>query len=144
MIICFIKFIIHNTTKGISLILEDVVTSFQKLLCKIFAAVSGQGVLLNNRIAAEIKKQLSVPWTPSYCKKRNVCEIDSSNWFFQVGTKASFCRFFKVSGFELTYSDLGTTIHFSFFTTQFFPPCLKITIPKYNEKKERVFSLTEK
>ena len=112
--------------------------SSKVLLCKIFAAVSGQGVLLNNRIAAEIKKQLSVPWTPSYCKKRNVCEIDSSNWFFQVGTKASFCRFFKVSGFELTYSDLGTTIHFSFFTTQFFPPCLKITIPKYN-KKERVF-----
>ena len=34
------------------------------------------------------------------------------------------------AGFELTYRDSQNTIHFSFFTIQFFPPSLKITIPK--------------
>ena len=41
------------------------------------------------------------------------------------------------SGFELTYCNSGNTIHFSFFSMQFFPPSLKIAIPKYNIKKEK-------
>ena len=44
----------------------------------------GRGVMLNYRIAAELKSQLSIPWTPSYCKKKNVSAIDDNNWFFQV------------------------------------------------------------
>ena len=41
------------------------------------------------------------------------------------------------TGFELTYRDSGNAIHFSFFTTQFFPLRLKITIPKDNIKKKK-------
>ena len=37
---------------------------------------------------------------------------------------------FYKTGFELTYRDSGNTIHFSFFTIQFFPPTQKITMPK--------------
>ena len=37
-----------------------------------------------------------------------------------------------VSGFQLTYCDLGNTIHFSIFMMQIFPPSQKITIPEYN------------
>ena len=43
------------------------------------------------------------------------------------------------AGVEVTYCDLGNMIHFSFFTTRFFTPCLKITIPKRNIKKEKEF-----
>ncbi|XP_057312533.1 coiled-coil domain-containing protein 22 homolog isoform X2 [Hydractinia symbiolongicarpus] len=43
----------------------------------------GSGVLLNNRIAAELKRQLSVPWTPAYCKKKNIQNLDNDEWFFQ-------------------------------------------------------------
>ena len=43
------------------------------------------------------------------------------------------------TGFELTYRDSGNTIHFSFFTTQFFPPSLKVMIPKHNVKIKNNF-----
>jgi len=43
----------------------------------------GKGVLLNRRIAAELKKQLSFPWTPAYCKKRNMMNSSNNNWFLQ-------------------------------------------------------------
>ena len=39
---------------------------------------------------------------------------------------------FNQTGFKLMYHDLGNTIHFSFFMMQFFPPSLKIMIPKNN------------
>ena len=42
---------------------------------------------------------------------------------------------------ELAYRDSGNTIHFSFFTTQFFPPSLLITIPKHNIKRKNIFFL---
>ena len=34
--------------------------------------------------------------------------------------------------FELTYRDSGNMIHFSVFMMKIFPPCPKVTIPKYN------------
>ena len=47
-----------------------------------------------------------------------------------------------VTGLELMYRDSGNVIHFLFFTMQFFPPILKTTIPKYNIKNKKKFSLT--
>ena len=46
-----------------------------------------------------------------------------------------------VAGFELMYRDSRNAIHFSFFMMQFFPPSLKITIPKHNIKRENNFFL---
>ena len=51
-----------------------------------------------------------------------------------------FCSFSN-TGFELTYCGSGNSIHFSFFTMQFFPPSLKITIPKHNVKMKKNFLL---
>ena len=45
-------------------------------------------------------------------------------------TTIALCFQIFQAGFELTYRDSQNTIHFSFFTIQFFPPSLKITIPK--------------
>ena len=43
--------------------------------------------------------------------------------------------------FKLTYRDLGNSIHFLFFTTQFSPTSLKIMIPKHNIKRQKNLSL---
>ena len=37
------------------------------------------------------------------------------------------------------YCDSGNSIHFSFFTTQFFPASLKMTIPKQYKKEKQFF-----
>ena len=50
----------------------------------------------------------------------------------------TYCRCCRNAGFELAYRDLGN-IHFSFFTMQFFPPILKITIPKHMKRKSNFF-----
>ena len=49
-----------------------------------------------------------------------------------------FCSFSN-TGFKLTYGDSENSIHFLFFTMQFFPPSLKIVIPKHNIKWKRIF-----
>lgn len=52
-----------------------------------------------------------------------------------------FTLLWMYKGFELIYHDPGNIFHFSFFLMQFFPPCQKITIPRYNIFS---FALTEK
>ena len=46
----------------------------------------GASVLLNRRIAAELKKQLSGFWSPSYCKNKNVARqgMKQKLWHFEV------------------------------------------------------------
>eukprot|EP00794_Sanderia_malayensis_P006860 gene6860-7632_t len=45
----------------------------------------GASVLLNQRIASELKRQLSLHWTPAYCKKKDVVwhGKESKHWHFQ-------------------------------------------------------------
>ncbi|XP_012557176.2 coiled-coil domain-containing protein 22 homolog isoform X1 [Hydra vulgaris] len=43
----------------------------------------GRSTLLNHSIAAELKRQLSVPWLPSYCRKNNLVNVGDAYWFFQ-------------------------------------------------------------
>lgn len=50
----------------------------------------GTSALLGRRIAAELKRQLSMPWSPAYCKQKNVVNKDG-DWFFQGSS--SFHRF---------------------------------------------------
>ena len=38
----------------------------------------------------------------------------------------------QITGYELTYGDLGNMIYFSIFMMQIFPPSQKNVIPKYN------------
>jgi len=64
-----------------------------------------RGTLLNNRVASELKRQLSVPWTPSYTKISNVMNIDSSNWFFQGCS-----TFNKINTNHLLYPSKGSTL----------------------------------
>ena len=48
---------------------------------------------------------------------------------------------YLLEGFELTYRDSGNTIHFSFFTKQFFPTSLEIAIPKHDKKSRKILFL---
>ena len=53
------------------------------------------------------------------------------------------CSLIIYTEFKWMYGDSGNMIYFLFFTIQFFPPCLKMTIPKH-KKRKKSFSLTEK
>ena len=76
-----------------------------------------------NALPTEIKHEISLSEFKEYVKS---LPGHSCKW--------------NLLGFELTSFDLGN-IHFSFFMTQFFPPSLKIMIPKHNIKRKNNFFL---